>query len=650
MPPSVDPSRTGRIAVCVVGMGPRGLSVLERICANARDFPRVELTVHVVDPHHPGAGGVWRTSQDRQLLLNTVASQVSMFTDDSVDLSGRLEVGPSLYEWARFLVLMGNSEGYPEEVLAQARELGPDSYPSRAFYGHYLKWVFRRVVRQAPGTVRVEVHRSRAVSLEDATGTVDGPQTVLLEDGTRLDDLAAVILAQGHVPVRPSASEEGLAAYAAEHGLTYVLPSNPADVDLSAIQPGTAVALRGLGLNFFDHLALFTLGRGGRFEREDGRLVYRASGREPQLYAGSRRGVPYHARGENQKGPSGRHDPLVITPEVIADLRAQRGIDFRTQLWPLIAKETETVYYATLLAQRECVCVADRFRERYLTKSWGDPAEALLLDEFGIPNDDRWDWERIATPYRGQVFADQDAFQRWLLDYLSADAAQAQQGNLDNPLKAALDVMRDLRNEIRLVVDHNGLSGHSHRDHLDGHYTPLNAFLSIGPPAARIEQTVALIEAGVLHVMGPDVRLRVDPDEPGFVLESPAVPGSVVRATVLIEARLQEIDLRRTADPLLGKLMATGQCRLHKVGEYETGGLAVTARPYHVIDADDRAHPRRFAFGVPTESVHWVTAAGIRPGVNSVTLGDSDAISLACLDLAAPVAAPVASREAVVAG
>ncbi|MBM7772922.1 putative NAD(P)/FAD-binding protein YdhS [Actinokineospora baliensis] len=642
---SVDPSRTGRIAVCVVGMGPRGLSVLERICANARDFPRVELTVHVVDPHHPGAGDVWRTSQDRQLLLNTVASQVSMFTDDSVELAGRLEVGPSLYEWARFLVLMGNSEGYPEEVLAQARELGPDSYPSRSFYGHYLKWVFRRVVRQAPGTVRVEVHRSRAVSLEDATSTADGPQTVLLEDGTRLDDLAAVILAQGHVRVRPSATEQTLSAYAAEHGLTYVLPSNPADVDLSSIQPGTAVALRGLGLNFFDHLALFTLARGGRFERVDGRLVYRASGREPKLYAGSRRGVPYHARGENEKGPSGRHDPVIITPEVIAGLRARGGIDFQTDLWPLVAKETETVYYTTLITQRECGCVADRFRERYLDKAWGDPAEALLLDEYGIPTADRWDWERIATPYRGQVFADQEAFQEWLLDYLRADAVRAGQGNVTNPLKAALDVMRDLRNEIRLVVDHNGLSGQSHRDHLDGHYTPLNAFLSIGPPAARIEQTVALIEAGVLQVMGPGVRVRADTDQPGFVLESPAVPGSVVRATVLIEARLQEIDLRRTADPLLGRMLASGQCRLHRVGEYETGGLAVTARPYRVIDADDRAHPRRFACGVPTESVHWVTAAGIRPGVNSMILGDSDAISLACLTLGAPLPHQVESGK-----
>src|SRR5205807_447254 len=62
---------------------------------------------------------------------------------------------------------------------------------------------------------------------------------------------------------------------------------------------------------------------------------------------------------------------------------------------------------------------------------------------------------------------------------------------------------------------------------------------------------------------------------------------------------------------------------------YETGGLAVTERPYRLLDARGRAHPRRFAYGVPTESVHWVTAAGIRPGVDSVTIGAADAITRA---------------------
>ena len=33
--------------------------------------------------------------------------------------------------------------------------------------------------------------------------------------------------------------------------------------------------------------------------------------------------------------------------------------------------------------------------------------------------------------------------------------------------------------------------------------------------------------------------------------------------------------------------------------------------------------------------LHWVTAAGIRPGVDSVILGDADAIARSCLQVAA---------------
>jgi len=40
-----------------------------------------------------------------------------------------------------------------------------------------------------------------------------------------------------------------------------------------------------------------------------------------------------------------------------------------------------------------------------------------------------------------------------------------------------------------------------------------------------------------------------------------------------------------------------------------------------------------FAFGDPIEAVYWVTAGGIWPGVNSVTLGDSDGIARAVLAL-----------------
>jgi hypothetical protein len=162
----------------------------------------------------------------------------------------------------------------------------------------------------------------------------------------------------------------------------------------------------------------------------------------------------------------------------------------------------------------------------------------------------------------------------------------------------------------------------------------LNAFLSIGPPRSRVEEMSALIEAGVLTLLGP--RLDVRPHDGAWLARSPDVPGSAVRVTTVVEARLPEADLRRTADELLAGLLATGACRPHRTDGYETGGLDVTPRPYHLIDRQGCAHARRFAFGVPTEGVHWVTAAGARPGVDSVTLSDADAVARAVLRAVTP--------------
>ncbi|NUH38219.1 FAD/NAD(P)-binding protein [Streptomyces samsunensis] len=631
-------------AIAVVGAGPRGTSVLERLCASAPELASgTPLTVHMVDPSPPGAGRVWRTAQPDELLMNTVASQVTLFTDASVECGGPVRTGPSLYEW---VTARGLAPG-----------LGPDDYPSRALYGRYLEWVFGEVVRGAPDTVTVRAHRARAVRLEERA---DGEQVLTLDDGSRLTGLRAVVLAQGHLPAAADPTERRYAAHAERHGLRYYPPANPADIDLSPIAPGEPVLLRGLGLNFFDHMALLTAGRGGTFAPNgQGGLVYRPSGREPRLYAGSRRGIPYHARGDNAKGPCGRHTPLLLTPDVLDHFRKRADSgdppDFLTEIWPLVAKEAETVYYEALLALRAPDTRAPaapeapgsgsgtpvsftpaRFRGHFLATGHGGPEEAAVLSEYGIPEAERWSWDTVAQPLRGRRFTGRDDFRRWLLAYARQDVAHARLGNVEGPVKAALDVLRDVRNEVRLIVDHGGLTGASRRAHLDRWYTPLNAFLSIGPPRRRIEEMAALIEAGVLDVLGPRLEVTLEsPDQgaamAGFAARSAEVPGAPVAATTLIEARLPEPDVRRTADELLNHLLETGQCRPHRVEGYETGGLDVTTAPYRLVDAHGRPHPRRFAIGVPTEGVHWVTAAGARPGVNSVTLCDTDAVARAAL-------------------
>ncbi|MCM6773543.1 FAD/NAD(P)-binding protein [Nocardia sp. CDC159] len=617
----------------IVGGGPRGLSVFERICANARrGGERGGIEIYLVDSTRVGTGAVWRTDQSRQLLMNTVAAQVTIFTDESVTMDGPVEPGPSLFEWANFLVKIGGVAEVPEQVLAEARHLGPDTYPTRSFYGHYLRWAYERTRDRYARWVRAHELTATVIDLRDGPG---GLQELVLDDGERIGDLHAVVLAQGHVPLRHSADASGIARAAEEFGLSYIAPGNAADVDLDRVPAHAPTIVRGLGLTFFDYMALLTVGRGGSFKESQaaGGLEYIASGREPLIVAGCRRGVPHHARGENQKGVDGRHVPTLLDSARIAALRerARRfgDVDFRRDVWPLVAREVEAVYYTRLISDRISPVEQRWFRRRYLDAPTARDTR-ILLAEYGIERDRWWNWSIIADPIGGRRFDDPAQFHRWLLDYLDADVRHARLGNVAGPVKSALDVLRDLRNEVRLIVDHGGITGSSYRDDLDGWYTPLNAFLSIGPPAERIAELAALIRADIVRIVGPGMRVRIEDGR--FVTDSPLVAGSTVTASVLVDAWLPEPDLRTTGDALLRNLLRRGEIDGFAIADpggdrYRTGGLTVAPDSHAIVDAAGVVHPRRFALGVPTESVHWVTAAGPRPCVDSVTLADSDRVA-----------------------
>ncbi|OTB05307.1 hypothetical protein M426DRAFT_72862 [Hypoxylon sp. CI-4A] len=615
-------SGTTRLEVALIGAGPRGTIALERLCASASEFlpPNTVLTIHVIDPSQAGSGAVWNPLQPPQLLMNTLASQMTIFTDKSVVCTGPIRPGPSLHEWA----------------AAAEPGLGPNDYATRAQYGRYLQWGFREVVRKAPPNVRIEVHTARAVRLDDAA---DNSQSIALSNGRTLPGLAAVVLSQGHLPLRLSAEQESLVSYANRHGLNYIPPTSPASVDLSSIKRDEPVLIQGLGLTFFDYMALLTEGRGGRFARVGERLVYQPSGSEPRIYAGSNRGVPYRARGDNQKGAFSSHTPKLLTQSVVDSFRARAGSrdapNFRAEIWPLIAKEVETVYYETVM--RQLGITNPNFQQRFLANYNNNDHQdnSKILDEFHIPQACRWSWSRMSQPYDQHSLTTPEAWKNWLVGYLHEDVRQARLGTVNGPLKAAIDVMRDLRGPLQLIVDHGGLAGPSRRDDFDKWYAPLNAFLAVGPPRHRIEQMAALVEAGVLEVFGPQLDVRTE--NGAWVGRSRKLPNHhAVRATTLIEARIPKPSLEHTADDLLVHLRNTGQCRQHIRGGYKTGGLDVSPG-LRMIDRQGREHATRFVFGIPTEGVHWMTMDGARPGVNSALLRRADMVARAALRAATVV-------------
>ncbi|WFB09669.1 FAD/NAD(P)-binding protein [Streptomyces sp. LX-29] len=628
------------IRVGIVGAGPRGVVALERLCANAPLLaPGVTVEVHLIDPCPPGGGRVWQQDQDRSLLMNTVASDVTVFTDDSVPCEGPIVPGPTQYQWARMV-----TEGLIDDVSAADRAecagMLPWSYGSRALNGGYLRWALGHIIRTAPAEISVRTHATRAVALDDASG---GRQVLRLEereDGAETELLLdAVVLAQGHFDVAPTESQQRLRHFAAEHGLVYQEPVSPAEADLSDFPAGEPVVLRGLGLSFFDYVTLLTQGRGGRLHRDEaGRLRYEPSGKEPLLYAGSGRGVPYTARAEIHLEVVPRYQPRFLTAEVITELRhgAGRGeTDFMNHLWPYVAKEVGFVYYRALLG-RAPEAEREAFLAEYSRLDW-DSAAMLELIERHVPDPaERWDWARVDRPGLGRRFADRAEYDAWVAGRLRWDLEQSAAGPATSPFKATAAIMRDLRDEIRQVISHQGLRGASYREHVDRWFSGLNNYVASGPPVARIEELEALVAAGVVRMVGPRMRVECDAERGRFLVSSPEVDEAPLEVTALLEAHLALTDVRRATDPLLRHLLTTGGCRPHTIPDtegpgYETGGVDVAETSFRLIDVAGTPHRGRFSYGPPVESVQWVTAIGARPHVGSRTLLQGDAITRGCL-------------------
>ncbi|WP_051135642.1 FAD/NAD(P)-binding protein [Streptomyces sp. 351MFTsu5.1] len=571
-----------RRSLVIVGAGPRGTGLIERIAANAPElYDGRGLDVHLVDPHPPGAGRIWRAAQSPLLWMNSHAEDVTMFTDETVDMAGPVNPGPTLHEWAG---------------------IDGRTFADRQLQGAYLRWVHERAVAALPDGVTVHHHPLRALRV---SGPREGRQQVWLEGRPHPLHADLVVLALGHLDAELDAEQRDLAEYARTHGLVHLPPDFTADSDLSALAPGEPVLVRGFGLAFVDLMVLLTEGRGGRYDGD----TYVPSGREPVLHVGSRRGVPYHSKiGYDWTGDRPPL-PRFLGPDRIDALSARLGgFDFGADVWPLVEKELGFAHYHRLFTvhpERTAMPWAD-FEEKYAV---ADPAERGVLVTAAVPDPgDRLDLARLDRPLEGVRFGSHEELQEGLREYVDADLSRRHDPSHSPDLAVFLGLLSVYGQLVKL-------------GDIGGWWHGFFSYLASGPPGPRLRQLLALSRAGVVRFVGADMEVRAENGV--FRASSPTVPGASVEGRALVEARLPEPTVRRALDPLLRELHAEG------VAESPDGLLRVDRADGRLLDRSGRPHPRRFALGPHTDG--RTPGAFTRPRTGGPAFRQNDATARAAL-------------------
>ncbi|MFI6423896.1 FAD/NAD(P)-binding protein [Promicromonospora sp. NPDC050880] len=671
----------------IVGGGPRAVAVVARLAARRRpdapwgsapDPALPVLRVAVVDRVEVGAGATWRTDQSPLLLNNTWAARTTVHADSSTPMTGPVVAGPDLVAWAHAATSDGGPAGMaprpPGTAWAadEARGLGPGSYPTRRLQGAYYLEQIDEAARRG-GIEVVPVHgtvtdvRAIRTELREVTVSADtvpgpaGPAIPATQTAPTRLSAPVVVLAQGMIQARRAPRTARFAEAARTHGLVYVEPGMPAERDWAVVPAGQDVLVAGLGANFFDVLALLTVGRGGHFvdartgapadasgrSCDDGGadgphagdpLRYVPCGAEPHLLAGSRRGLPYRGKGALTDGLPAPYAARIATRErfaALADRAAGRPVlDLARDVWPLLAAELTLAHLTALAEHRPSALragVTPDALARRLERAT-DPAcvaAALVVDPADAFDAARADRPPILEPATWPAWVE-----RWV-----RDEQESVSGPLTSPRARVNQAMETLRGEVARLTRAGAVDGASLESTGESVLTPLGLALASGPPPRRTAQLLALVRAGVVELLGEDTR--VDVEEGAFVARSRV--RAAVRARAFVETRMSRGQVSPTDDPLLRSLLDSGRARRHPLptaagGVVPSESLDVTRDGFALVDAAGRADERVVVLGIPAEAVQRGSAIGASPGVPSPLLAGADVAARRILAAAQPTA------------
>ena len=674
--------------LAIVGGGPNALYLVERLYAHVRKSPsRGEgLSVDVFDSGgHFGSGCHYR-SQPATNHLNRAADQISFGADETnlPDVTWLLDRTErwTLYEWCQTKYAQTGDERYRVE---------PGDWVERRLFGEVSEDVFAIYVdRLRRLDVTVTLHTCGVDDIEQlARGEYRLHGCAAGLAFTCEADFVALCTGHGETTIEPGSPAAVLRQHADRHaGTHYIHNIYPTErIDLTAVPAGCTVLCQGMGLAAIDFALLVTEGRGGRFvagRGPDGKVSYLPSGLEPAaILPFSSTGVFLFTRAHNQKMNDRAlfHQGVFFVPSTIDRLRETVGvpcdipnvgvvrqIDFGSHVLPIMRLEMALVYYGRLLGPAWTAtaihAVTPRVRSFILEAGpWHERVDAAMelltgpIDALArAAGEPAFDWDAIADPLAGVADSLPSARHDRATAFLWQDIVRAREGNLDNPLKRAIDgVWRDLRDVVRYAVEYGGLTATSHRQFIDV-YARLTNRIAVGTSLGIMVKIHALAACGLIDLSWSRAP-RVTPHAAGGYSIGPEQDPAAPIASVFVDARVHRFHVTRMRDPLYPNLHRRGLVRQwvnpgDGANGYATGGIDVQRGTNLVVGGDGAVCPSMAALGPPTEGPLYFHLAAMRPYCADPVIVDADRVVRQFLsrprrpagDPAAPLAADAALR------
>jgi len=498
------------IEVGIIGCGPRGLSALESLFAEAAKRNQLIKAVVIERTSQSGAGPVYDINQGKTNWLNVAERAVDVWPrPESRLMDFSIPSFPDFQEWLGF--------SNDNRELSKA-----DRFPPRSKMGQYLNERFKSIA-----TILIERGLLTSVHGEVVSADKENGKVVLKLLGGDCYVVDEAVLTIGHQPVELDEQLFNWQSRVSELDFPSLFTQPyPLDsiLESDTITNDKIVAIRGFGLAMIDLVRALSEGFGGKFQVSDElkrEMKYIPSGKEPySIIPFSLDGLPMAPKPVNKE---------IDAPFLPSELELQ---EYKSKVTSAISSEQqpETVDFlidaiAPLIAKKYGSPMMNALEHNYTVEEIKGIAEEWLKDA---------DFEHaLIMPLNNPVVETMEGF---------ADMATG----FEN---ASLDfcighVWRHCQPTMYKLLSFSSLS-----DEVIAKIVALDERLkrySYGPPVDSIRQLLALEKADLLNlgfVDNPSIALHAG----GWQLE---YNGKSVVAHIMINSVLDAPQIEKVASPL----------------------------------------------------------------------------------------------------